>query len=112
MLSSRYIIPLRPPAFQVSLSVRTYFVLLHTLEVMFSICLTLIACIQAVLSSPRLPLHPLQQREVTLAFDPFDHSWIHYFTAIGDSFASGLGAGHAVKAGPGVRMSRTICDMQ
>ncbi|KAF2433862.1 hypothetical protein EJ08DRAFT_42103 [Tothia fuscella] len=45
----------------------------------------------------------LYSRQASIqATDPFNHSWVDSFISIGDSFASGLGAGHAVKAAPKV----------
>jgi hypothetical protein len=32
------------------------------------------------------------------AKSPFDHTWIEFFTALGDSYSIGLGAGHSIKA--------------
>jgi hypothetical protein len=42
----------------------------------------------------------LQNRQVITAVDPFDHTWIGLFTALGDSYAVGLGAGHYIKTAP------------
>jgi len=39
------------------------------------------------------------------AADPFDRTWIESLTSVGDSYAAGLGAGHAVKAGNQVSSS-------
>ncbi len=39
------------------------------------------------------------------AVDPFDRTWIESLTSVGDSYAAGLGAGHAVKAGNQVSSS-------
>ena len=36
------------------------------------------------------------------ATSPFDHTWIEKFTALGDSYGVGLGAGHSIKAARGV----------
>ena len=40
-----------------------------------------------------------------LATSPYDHDWIESYTALGDSYAVGLGAGHAVSAATGVSQS-------
>lgn len=42
------------------------------------------------------------------AANPFDHSWIESFTALGDSYSVGLGAGHAVSAAKGVSAAAII----
>lgn len=38
------------------------------------------------------------------AIDPFDHSWIEEWASLGDSYAVGLGAGHAIKKSDNVRL--------
>ena len=38
----------------------------------------------------------IEHRQSIMGKDPFDHSWISEWAALGDSYASGIGAGHRV----------------
>jgi hypothetical protein len=51
----------------------------------------------------------IQNRQSTItAVDPFDHTWIEQWAALGDSFGVGLGAGHAIKVSNNVRATIRI----
>jgi len=43
------------------------------------------------------------------AADPFDRTWIETLTSVGESYAAGIGAGHAVKPGKHVSSSISAC---
>jgi hypothetical protein len=44
--------------------------------------------------------HRLEERQTPAlqATDPYDFNWISSYSALGDSYAAGLGAGHVIKA--------------
>ena len=45
------------------------------------------------------------------AANPFDHTWIESFTALGDSYSVGLGAGHAISAAKGVSAKTIVHEV-
>jgi hypothetical protein len=67
----------------------------------FSIRIPILAC----LLSEVLGLAINSRQSTITATDPFDHTWIEQWAALGDSFSVGLGAGHAIKASDNVRTS-------
>ena len=52
--------------------------------------------VRLALSNPSKYKSSIELRQSILGKDPFDHSWISQWAALGDSFASGVGAGNRV----------------
>ncbi len=52
--------------------------------------------VRLALSNPSKYKSSIELRQSILGKDPFDHSWISQWAALGDSFASGIGAGNRV----------------
>lgn len=53
------------------------------------------------------PLELAGRQSSIKAATPFDHTWIEQWASLGDSYSIGLGAGHAIKASPGVSTAAT-----
>lgn len=67
-------------------------------SLLLSIIVLVLACLVC-----RIATLAIQSRQSTInAVDPFDHTWIEQWAALGDSFSVGLGAGHAIKSSDNV----------
>jgi hypothetical protein len=67
-------------------------------SLLLSIIIPVLACLVRQIATLAI-----QSRQATInAVDPFDHTWIEQWAALGDSFSVGLGAGHEIKSSDNV----------
>lgn len=74
-----------------------------SLDIMAAIITVLLAAsavtalhVRPALGNPPKYKSSMEPRQSVMGRDPFDHSWITEWAALGDSYASGIGAGNRV----------------